>query len=91
MALIVFALPVAIVLWAVARLFGRRTMVILGAGLIGLLGYFSISAHFACANPDNCDGPGMMLFAPIIYIVVPLMIAVTVVLLRRIWLDLSPP
>lgn len=88
--LLLFAMPTALILWLIGRIFGRLASAIAGAGVIVYLIYYAISSHMSCGVYGACDSPGMMLFAPMIYLGVPAASLVTAILTRKVWIDLSP-
>jgi hypothetical protein len=90
LALLAYALPAALILWLSGRLLGRRIAVVFGVSIIVYLGDYAIAAHLACFDQKICDSPGMLLLGPTIYVLVPAMMAVTAIILRKIWHDLDP-
>ncbi len=88
--LLLFAVPTALILWLIGRILGRLASGIAGSGLIVYLTYYAVSSHMACGSPGACDTPGMMLFAPMIYVEIPAAILITGILTLKVWIDLSP-
>ena len=88
--LLLFAAPTALALWLIGRILGRPASGIAGSGLIAYLGYYAVSSHINCGSPGACDTPGMMLFAPMIYLGIPAAILVTGFLTLKIWINLRP-
>jgi hypothetical protein len=85
-----FAMVVAFFLWVVGRIFGRVVSVIVGAGLILYLTYYAVSSHMSCMDFAACDSPGMLVFAPMIYIGIPAVSLVTAIVTRKVWVALEP-
>jgi hypothetical protein len=88
--LLLFAVPTALILWLIGRILGRLASGIAGSGLIAYLIYYAISSHMACGSPGTCDTPGMMLFAPMIYLVIPAACLVTGMVTLKVWIDFRP-
>ena len=87
--LLLFAIPTALILWITGRILGRLASAVAGAGVIVFLIYYAVSSHLSCGDYGACDSPGMMLFAPLIYIGVPAASLVTAILMRKVWVDLG--
>jgi len=88
--LLLFAVPTALILWLIGRVLGRLASGIAGSGLIAYLIYYAVSSHMACGSPGACDTPGMILFAPMIYLGIPAASLVTGILTLKVWIDLRP-
>lgn len=86
-----FAIPTGIVLWLIGRLFGRLASVVAGSALILCLAGYGLSAHSGCQAPEACDSPGMLLFAPLIYLGIPASCLATIIILIKLWHEMEPP
>lgn len=89
LALVVYGIPVGLCLWLVGRVFGRKTMLAFALAIALGLVWFGVASHLGCSDPTQCDSPGMILFGPIIYIVVPGWVALTAIMAHRVWRDLA--
>ena len=88
--LLLFAVPTALILWLIGWVLGRLASGIAGSGLIAYLGYYGVSSHINCGPLGACDTPGMILFAPMIYVWIPAAILVTGILICKVWIELGP-
>jgi hypothetical protein len=89
LAMVLYGIPVGLCLWLIGRLLGRRVMAFSALVLVLALAWFGLTSHLGCFDPRQCDSPGMILFGPIVYVLVPGWITLTGIMALRVWRDLT--